>query len=509
MDWYEKGADWAVKKQSAEGTWNTNDGGHFVPMVNTAFAMLFLSKGRAPIVVSKLQYFEPGGKWGKWNQRSRDAANMVRWIGRTVERELAFQIIDLKASLSDMLETPILYIAGSDPLNFSPGDEAKIKAYIEGGGILLANADCGSQAFATSVKKLAKDIYPDAEFTELPQDDLIYTAYYPRNKWKTKPSVLSLSNGARQQIILIPQADPAKAWQLQDRRGREEMFELPADLLLYAVDRQNLRYRGDQFYLPELVGAKVERTIQVARLKYAGSWDPEPGGWRRLNNLLVRSESTDLKLATAEIGKGEIGENKIAHLTGTYEYKFTGAQCDELKKFVEGGGTLVIDVAGGNSRFAGSAESAIATMFPKEKLETLPPSHPLYVAGGGEADEILYRNFAIRNGVGRTTAPRLQGITLDGRLAVIYSREDLSVGLVGQAVDGIVGYSPATATSLMTRILNYVDGRPVPKGQAAPKSAAVPSSKPAATPDDDTAKPKKEKPTPKAPPKPAPTKKKK
>jgi len=38
---------------------------------------------------------------------------------------------------------------------------------------------------------------------------------------------------------------------------------------------------------------------------------------------------------------------------------------------------------------------------------------------------------------------------------VIYSREDLSVGLVGQEIDGVIGYSPATATKLMARILKY------------------------------------------------------
>ena len=40
-------------------------------------------------------------------------------------------------------------------------------------------------------------------------------------------------------------------------------------------------------------------------------------------------------------------------------------------------------------------------------------------------------------------------------MIVIYSREDLSAGLVGQAVDGIVGYDPASATALMSHILSY------------------------------------------------------
>ena len=178
------------------------------------------------------------------------------------------------------------------------------------------------------------------------------------------------------------------------------------------------------------------------------------------------------------MGKGGIGNGKFAHLTGTFDYKFNNAQCSEMKQFVQGGGTLVIDVAGGNSKFAESAEAAIAAMFPQNKLEVLPSDHPLHTARVGEADEITYRNFAVHNGVDKSHAPRLQGITLNGRLTVVYSREHLSVGLVGQSVDGINGHSPETATKLMTRIINFVDGRPVPKIKANSRQTREPSTKP-------------------------------
>jgi hypothetical protein len=476
IDWYEKGSNWALTKQSSSGAWNGGDGGAFSPLSDTCFAMLFLCKGRAPIVISKLQYNETGGKEAKWNQRARDAANLVRWTGRTIERDLSFQVVDLKASLADMLESPLLYMAGNDAVNLSEEDKAKIKAFIEGGGILVGNADCGSAPFANSFKKLGKDLFPESEFGELPQDHIIYTNYYPRSKWKTKPSVLVLENGARLQMVLFPQADPAKAWQLQDAKSKMEMFELPADILLYAVDRQNLRYRGERFYIPEDPAAKPTRAVTVARIKYAGFWDPEPGGWRRLNNDLSKRKSLSVTTKIAELGKNELGANKIAHLTGTFEHKFNDAEKDELKKFVDGGGTLIIDACGGSPKFAASVETALAEMYPDQKLEMLPPDHALYKAGGGEPDVITYRNYAIRNGVGRTEAPRLQGITLKDRLAIIYSREDLSVGLVGQAVDGIVGYSPQTSTALMTRILHLAGNLAEWKAPAKPAVPAAPAA---------------------------------
>jgi hypothetical protein len=65
---------------------------------------------------------------------------------------------------------------------------------------------------------------------------------------------------------------------------------------------------------------------------------------------------------------------------------------------------------------------------------------------------IGYRTFA-RSRVGLIKSAQLRGLRVQDRLAIIYSKEDLSVGLVGQPIDGVVGYDPATATELMTRIL--------------------------------------------------------
>jgi len=56
-------------------------------------------------------------------------------------------------------------------------------------------------------------------------------------------------------------------------------------------------------------------------------------------------------------------------------------------------------------------------------------------------------------------APQIRGITINGRLSVLFSREDISGALVGQQVDGIVGYTPAAATSIMQNILLYAAGR--------------------------------------------------
>ena len=86
--------------------------------------------------------------------------------------------------------------------------------------------------------------------------------------------------------------------------------------------------------------------------------------------------------------------------------------------------------------------------------EVIPLQDPLYTAGGYKLKPIVYRSFA-RSKLGQLRAPQLRGVKQNGRWAVLFSREDLSVGLVGQPVDGIVGYAPDTATELMTRAILF------------------------------------------------------
>jgi hypothetical protein len=48
---------------------------------------------------------------------------------------------------------------------------------------------------------------------------------------------------------------------------------------------------------------------------------------------------------------------------------------------------------------------------------------------------------------------QLKGLPVGGRWAVIYSPVDFSAGLVGQSVEGVIGYTPAAATEMIRRIV--------------------------------------------------------
>jgi hypothetical protein len=194
-------------------------------------------------------------------------------------------------------------------------------------------------------------------------------------------------------------------------------------------------------------------------LEVAPNWDPEPGGWQRMSAIFRNELKIDLAVEPVKIDVRSLSRFKVAHLTGTYKFVLTDDERATLLDWCRHGGTLIIDAAGGSSDFSDAAEAELRTIFgaaaEKGLAEPLPVDFPMYGIPGLVIDQVIYRPFARKFLVGDTKIPRIRGILQDRRVAVFYSREDLSGGMVGEDIDGIYGYSPATATNLMRNLLMF------------------------------------------------------
>lgn len=510
-DWYALGAETLVRQQRGDGSWpysfiNERD----MPVPGTSFALFFLTRGRAPVAINKLQYSFDGqattaaksdakpaaavakakdaaNDGANWNQRPRDVANAVRWLGTALERDLNWQIVNLAGNPADLLDAPLLYMSGDQDLRLSAADKQKLRSYVEQGGIILGQADCAKPEFAKSFKALGGELFPAYEFRVLPSNHLVFTEQFPASKWKGKIEVEGLSNGSRELMLLIPREDVGKSWQLQVSGPKEHHFQILSNILLYAVDRADMRYKGDTHVITPNESITPRRTVKLARIRYAGNWDPEPGGWRRLGAYLLNRFELGLEVKAVRMGgdglnplhvAGSLQGCDLAHLTGTDALKLSDEARKELLRFVQAGGTLLVDAAGGNTAFADAAEQVLADVFkplaPDAAQQLSRPAKPdatVYTLPASKLTEAGYRTFA-RAQLGNTRAPHLRIITIQNRAAVLFSKEDLSTGLVGQSVDGIYGYDPRTATQLAANVILLATG----------EGAKEPSTKPTTQP---------------------------
>jgi hypothetical protein len=511
-DWYAVGAESLVRKQNKDGSWGTEEKTHNPRSVpDTVFSILFLVRGRAPVVMNKLEYevaapaaaapvstaAKPDDKARKpttipdpWNQRPRDVANFASWAGKMTEEYLNWQVVNLKVAAADLHDAPILYIAGSYPLNFNAEEIKKLRQFCEGGGMILGNADCGNANFTKSFIELGHELFPHYEMRELEKTHPIYMdQMFRSNRWKTQPRVMGLSNGVRELMLLIPEADLGKWFQLRSEKTKLEMYELMQDIFLYSVDKKGLQERGTTYIVKKNTKVSPEKTLSVARLLVGDNSDPEPGGWRRMAAILHNTAKLDVKTEEIRLGQGKLAGFHFAHLTGTTKFKFTDEGKAELKEWVQKGGTLLVDAAGGSNDFATSAEKELAALFGgggenNELGQILPPENEIYSAH--KIDKFSYRQFVRGKISGGLNVPRVRAIMVDGRPGVLYSREDLSAGMVGEEVDGVLGYTPETATSIVRNIVLSVaaksastatktEDKPAP---AKPPAKTTPTPKP-------------------------------
>jgi hypothetical protein len=451
VDWYKDGVDYLLRTQQGDGSWGNG-------LADTCFGILFLVRGRAPVVMNKLEYaIDTHGdapKPANWHERPRDCANLVRWMGRQMERELAWQIVNLKGPVEDLHDSPILFVSGNQMLSFTKDQEQKLTDFVHQGGLIVGHADCGQAAFSESFKRLGTRLFSPHEFRNLPKDHLINTILFDHTKWKNPPQVLGLSNGARELMLLIANGDPGRYWQNGVYAGREASHELMANVYLYVSEKKELRNRGESHVVIADPAVAANATIKLARLEYGGNWDPEPGGWRRLAAVMHNEGRVDLAVETVTLGEGKLAGSgiKLAHLTGTGKFTLRDEQRRELKAFLDADGTLIADACGGSGEAATAIESELAAIFPGTKPAILKPDHPIYGRLGASSGEIALRPFAAKL-LAAKSGPRLRGIDVGGRTAVIFSPEDLSAALVGQGVEGIIGYTPASATALVKSIL--------------------------------------------------------
>ncbi|HEX4794246.1 MAG TPA: DUF4159 domain-containing protein [Humisphaera sp.] len=484
INWYESGAKSILAQQKENGSWNDN-----IP--DTCFAMLFLVRGRAPVVMNKLEYdlLDPKGNTveGNWNQRPRDVANFTRWMGQQLERDLNWQAVNLNVSVDDLQDAPILYISGNQELRFKDEQMKKLRTYIDRGGMILANPDCASRTFTASFERLGKQLFPQAsyKFRELEASHpILNDQMFHITRGHPRVRLRSMSNGVREIMMIAPDGDIGRFWQMQADRTHADAYEAGANIFLYAIDKKGLRYKGESLLVREDSAIKPQATVSVGRLEAGADPDPEPGGWPRLAAIMHNDNRVALDIKRIQPIAGELNQVQIVHLTGTSSFQFTADQRAAIVAYINRGGTLIIDAAGGSLSFAESAEEQLRLMFgdaAKDALaRPLPPDHPLYRMTGATIDHIYYRAYT-KATLGNLKTPRVKGITVNGRLAVFYSREDLSAGLVGEPIDGIFGYEPETAEQIMRNLILYAAGVKL-QPATLPATLPAPQSQPATLP---------------------------
>jgi hypothetical protein len=293
-------------------------------------------------------------------------------------------------------------------------------------------------------------MFPQYELKQIPPDHLLYSGDY---KVKRSFRMWGIFNGIRL-LALHTIDDLPLPWQTNSYATETDTFNLAANIVLFVNDRTYGRARGTSPWPAETPFTPL-RIAKVARVKYNGNFDPEPLAWERFRLLMGQNWQTRLTVSPPlTLAELKPDDWRVAALTGTGELNLSEDEKQALKQYVLSGGTLILDAAGGSEKFADSAGKLLAELFGAEALGRLPESSPVYRLSGFEIESVQYRRAA-RALVGTLKTPRLLAVTVDGRPAVFFSKDDLTAGLAGYPCYTCVGYAPDSAAELMRNLVLY------------------------------------------------------
>ncbi|MBI5725687.1 MAG: DUF4159 domain-containing protein [Planctomycetes bacterium] len=461
-DWYKLGSIRILNVQAEDGSWTSNWG----PDVASAYALLFLIRGQHGVLFNRLEYD------GDWNNRPRALANFCRWAEGVYEQEVNWQIITLKSEVGEWHDAPVVTLSGSKAPKFTDGDIAKLRTYVNQGGTLFSMNECGGGAFGGGMRAAYKKIFPKYELTAAGREHPIFMCQY---KLPGAPAFHIVSNGIRP-LAIHTDIDLPVSWQTYAVATGRVNFEDAANVLMYDTDKQ-IKNRASKVW-PEEPARSPSKSLKAARIRYAGNYDPEPLALQRLNRLM--SAQHDLKLDLVEaaasapasapaaampetgISPSDLTDQvKIAFMTGTGGFTLNQQDKDALKKWVDGGGLLVMDAAGSAKGFTESAKNLIAELWGADSLLPLPLDSPVYQLKDMTIDKVKYRRVTLAR-IGGIREPRLMAVLAGSRPKVLFSAEDLTGGLVGYSALGMDGYDSDSACDVMRNICIYRLTAPAP-----------------------------------------------
>ncbi len=473
-DWYREGAKMLVKEQLLTGAWPDSKG-EPDPLLSTSFALLFLAKGQRPVVLAHLRH-EPEDDW---NHHRSALFNLVSYVERVWHLDLTYQVIDpRKATVEDLLETPILFISGHEAPKFSADEKLHLRQYVDRGGFIFAEQCCGEGGFDTGFRSLMKEIFPEPELNLHPLP-IEHPVWYTEEKIDPDhmPELYGIDVGCRTSVV-YSKTDLSCRWELA-RLGRETQYSEAAqaqlkaarsagiNVLAYATNRE-VQPKDPQFRTPagEQKKDPLERgMLYVANVKHPGGCDAAPGA---LGNLMrLAAEKMDVR-ASAESREVRLTDPQLFqyHLLffhGRTSFRLTPAERKQLRTYIERGGMIFADAICSSKPFTESFRRELKTIFPEQPLERIGIKHPLFTTEFGGSDlssvsrrqpEIGRASDPLKSAV-RKTEPYLEGLLMGDRYAVIFSPYDVSCALESHESLECEGYIRQDAARIGINVLLY------------------------------------------------------
>ena len=427
---------------------------------------------RPPVLIAKITT----ERASDWATNPADAENLLRWMSENLK--VNFSSINLPQDQipQDPKEIPILYRTGHEAFEFPPAVRDQLRRYLLGGGTLVFDACCGRRAFVESALREMQTLIPERPPYRLPPGHPLFGAFtdlksYQYRDWARKagavdgdPGIIGIDVGCRTAVFLF-RWDVSCGWDnLGDSNEHhclgytiDTSRRLGANLMAYITAEHNTAMPLSRAL--QVADASPEKSgkFAIGQLMYNGHWRTREAGLSMMMNVFHDRTKTPVRFAVENVPatSSRLTEMPFLYLTGHEEFEFTEAERAALRQYLQRGGILLAEACCGREEFNRAFRRELAILMPASELTPIPAGHQLFQYPARVTAVQPRPALAKRLGSTDKIAPRLQGVTLNGHLAVIYSPDGLACGWELAECPYCRGIAPADALNLGVNILSY------------------------------------------------------
>lgn len=377
-----------------------------------------------------------------WMTDPADVNTLLSWTNDKLGINYRAIDADFAHFSYDPRELPALLFAGHAKFTLTDEIRQNLHRYVADGGTIIGDACCGWKDFADAFRAEMELIFPGRPLRKMLPEEPVFSSYYKLGKFNYKkgedetytddPCLESIDFSCRSGVIFSP-CDLTCGWDGHEHpRGTrvviDQARQIGANIVTYILGSYQLGRFLSTTKVYHETGAPSRDDFIFAQIEHEGDWDPDPSA---VHNLLkhARDNSTlgvKFKREAVRIKDPKMAGYPLLYMTGHREFTWNSEERARLQAYLKAGGLLFADSCCGRMAFDSAFRREIAKVLPDAKLQPIPLDHPIYRCHY-EIRQVEYTP-RVREDFGAMDTPALEGITIEGRLAVIYSRFDLGNG---------------------------------------------------------------------------------
>jgi hypothetical protein len=377
-----------------------------------------------------------------WTTDPADVQNLLNWTNDKLGIRYRPVEIELKDFSYSPAEIPVLYFTGHEGFTLTGGERDGLRQFLRDGGFIIADACCGMKDFADAFQREIDAILPNRKRFVIPDDHPLMESFYKMGtvdyqvegrKESGRVQMEGMNIGCRT-AVFFSRRDLSCGWdQHVHPHGARVMpgfaLQLGANLITYTL----ATYQLGRFLSTEKVYFQADQASRdefvFGQIMHDGDWDPDPSAVMNLLKHVARYSTMDVQFKRVDVDLRQTKEtlkHSFLYMTGHLDYKFSDAEIANLRRYLMSGGVLLADACCGRASFDAAFRREIVRVLPGATLDTLAKDHPLYSAL--EKVQTVEYTELLKQARPDFNAPTLEGLSINGVLAVVYSKYDLACG---------------------------------------------------------------------------------